>query len=249
MKIDIIIPTYQRPISLYRLLRLINQQYHIDFDSLSVFVINDGSHTELYRDVTSRIYRFSLNYIELPREDYGPAMCRNTNLAAEMGNGDIIVLFDDALIIDPHTIFIHKLYHQLLPKFGVPRPAIFPKEVFSNVLLQQPENIEIQNPETGLVDVWVTNGCSSVRREDWVAVGGLDEIYDGSMGFDDRDFAIRLYNAGCAIISAAGITRYNEDSESGGSWTAKIANQDNHINADKFFERWPEYKNAEWGVR
>jgi len=92
-------------------------------------------------------------------------------------------------------------------------------------------------------------GGNSMRREDWDAVGGLDDaLYDGSMGFDDRDMAIRLHRAGCTIVLAGGITRLNDRSESGGSWCVKFSALDDHRNGKRFFERFPEYEGHNWGV-
>ncbi|MBD3260186.1 MAG: glycosyltransferase [Candidatus Altiarchaeales archaeon] len=241
--ISVLITTYKRPKSLLKLLSKLNNQAHIDFSRMEVIVVNDGSHDSGYVD-SYLGYKFPVNYVAMKRrEDDRPAYCAAQNLAFSLANNDLIIFFDDGNFIDDHTLFIHCLYHILHPD----RVAVFAYEASGRDSINEAQEIAIQSPGDSLVDIWVSTGSNSVWAIDWERVEGFDEWFDGSMGFDDRDFAIRLYEAGVTLILGDGVTKVSEDQETGGSWTAKVSVEHDHVNGDKFFEKWPKYEGAKWG--
>lgn len=94
MSISVVIPVYNRPDELYRLLSsLLDQITHID----EVVVVDDGS-TEKHDTVISRFgTKFNLKY--LTQKNQGPAIARNTGAAA--ATSEWLLFFDSDCEIPP----------------------------------------------------------------------------------------------------------------------------------------------------
>lgn len=253
-KMSIIIPTYKRPHSLHRLLKLIGMQNHTDFDDIEIVVVNDGSGDDVYDELNESEYdKYPFDYLYLVTDRLPgdvPNVQEVINFGVRISTNPLLLILDDGLIIDTHVIFIHRLYHALLGA-GVslwPYECPVEKNPYHSDACEQAPRV-IREATGPMIDVWITMGGNSIDRESWEAIDGLDLVYTGNVGADDRDFAIRLYKAGVRIIQADGITRVNSDEETGGSWTAKLAPIGGHINEGIFLDRWPEYEGWHWGEK
>jgi GT2 family glycosyltransferase len=94
---------------------------------------------------------------------------------------------------------------------------------------------------------WVTSAGMSCPRSLVEKVGGFDEEFDLSMGFADRDFGIRLVEAGGEVVLANGIPMMVDDSESQGSWRDRVLRRfdrehpgQTHPNWLKLIKKYPE---------
>lgn len=242
-KISIVITTYRRPKSLHRLMGVIAEQHHTNFGDIEIAIINDGS---TYPDFDPRSYSpLNIVYVERPRaQGDQPSLYSLKNQAVAMTANPLILMLDDDLVFDESTLFIIRLYHALL---GGYRPVLIPH--YSNRSepqhFQNPFDFISQPPDWDKLRVWASFAGMSLSRDDWKAVGGVCGDFDGSMGFADLDFGIRLWRDGCQVCLVDGITMHIEDSETGSLRSALLRqlHPDNiHPNGRLFIERNPDFE-------
>jgi glycosyltransferase involved in cell wall biosynthesis len=246
--VSVIIPAYKAPQSLNRLLKILETQGHTDPGDLEVIVVNDGSHDSSYEAIAnvSGAWPFSFVYYPVLRRcDDAPNVQAVINFAVNMSHHPLLIIMDDKLVIDSHTIFLHRLIHGLQNDSKL---LVFPYECNDGDEHCPQADYEFRLATGRLVDVWVTFGGNSLWRAAWDDLGGLELDYSGGVGADDRDFAVRAYQAGYRILQMPGITRINSDAETGGSFTAQLSSTLGEQNENLFLERFPEYAGHHWGV-
>lgn len=91
--ISVIIPTYNRFDSLYRLLNGLQLQTFKEFE---VIVVNDGSIMSQYDILESSVFPFPFIYKKTTNK--GRSNARNTG--ADLARGDLLVFFDDDVIVE-----------------------------------------------------------------------------------------------------------------------------------------------------
>ena len=164
-----------------------------------------------------------------------------------MARNEIVWLLDDDLIIDDHTLFIHRSYHFALKDA---RPVLRPHE--SNVAepqyFQMPFEICAQPADWDKLRVWLSFAGASCRREDWQGVGGIDLRYGDAMGFADLDLGIRLWQSGCQVMQIDGICVHVDDRETGSHRNRFIHTKREHHNGKLFMEKWGLDEAAKYGV-
>jgi glycosyltransferase involved in cell wall biosynthesis len=237
--VGIVICTYKRPQSLKRVLDNLAEQKHTDFEHIDVCVVNDGSHDEEYEAIDFGAYPFSVSYLARARHpENRPQVYSSKNIGVENVTGDVLWLVDDDLVFDDHTLFILRLYHMLLADA---RPVIVPHYADKDEPwhYQNPFPFQPQPPTWDKLQTWVSFAGTSVRREDWARVGGVDLDYDGAMGFADLDLGIRLWKDGCCVIQADGLCCHIDDKESGGSHRDRFLY--NHRNGKLFISKHPDF--------
>lgn len=85
------------------------------------------------------------------------------------------------------------------------------------------------------------HGCNcAYRREDALAIGGYDEIYDGSWGYEDTDFAYRMITAGAAPGYVPGMDCFHLDSTA--SAAVNRADKRGNVNWKTLISRIPGYE-------
>ncbi len=100
-RISVIIPTYQRPESLFRcLLALANQTFAPN--QFEVIVVDDGSGTEAIEQIknSTKDFPFSLEVLSQPNQ--GPAAARN--LGIEQAQSPLIAFTDDDCVPEPEWL-------------------------------------------------------------------------------------------------------------------------------------------------
>jgi len=234
--ISILITTYNRPQSLARLLQSLADQKHIIWKEHEVVVVDDGSDPRPELPETP----FLIHYLYRERDDGSPHLYSNLNWAVRESSKEMLWSLQDDSYVDDHSLLILQLLHRACPD-----TMLWPH------LADTAEPHWYQHPGStqSLVDV---NQCKvpwvgmSLPRHIWEEVGGADEDFDGSMGWADCEFSIRVFKAGYDITMVRGICVFMDDSETGGSWRDRVLTPwraahlgEDDPNAVKLWEKWP----------
>ncbi|PKK90582.1 MAG: hypothetical protein CVV64_09500 [Candidatus Wallbacteria bacterium HGW-Wallbacteria-1] len=189
--ISIIIPVYNEERCIHRCLECILSQTRRDFE---IIVIDDGS-TDRTRETVAEFKGVKL----LSQNHKGPAAARN--MAVEQARGSILVFNDADMFMDSR--YLEKL---VAPVEDGSAPGTFPKEEY------------VDNKGNFWADMWSidsdlpigrrvspdhpeTSGVyRAMRREDFLAIGGYDDIGVGEDFTISRKMNALAHNAPGAII-------------------------------------------------
>lgn len=107
MKVNVVIPTYNRSSRIIQTLLSLNNQTYRDFN---VFVIDDGS-----EDNTEELIRNNMRLLNYPffytKQKNGGASNARNNIIRQIKDG-LIILFDDDIIPGEDVIKMHVKFHQ-----------------------------------------------------------------------------------------------------------------------------------------
>lgn len=253
--VGIVINTYKRPESLLRVLQCLVDQSHTDFRDINVVAVNDGSHECGYDDekLKNERYPFEFTYYSRERaEDDTPRLYSLKNFGVRATTGEVVWLLDDDLVFDEHTLFILRKYHMFL---ATAKPVLVPHYADKREPhhYQNPFSFMPQPMDWDKMRAWTSFAGLSMRRDDFETVGGVDERYDGSMGFADLDLGMMLYHDGCQVCLVDAITCFIDDGESDGSHRDQIIRRqlatDPHRNARLFVEKWGKEESEKYGIK
>lgn len=219
IKVAAIISTYRRPNSLIALLADLNRQKIANFENFKAFVMNDGSRG--YDDIPMIKSNFEIEYTFTPRlPSNQPQLYGLKNHAANEARNqgyDVLWFIDDDCRVDEYTLTgVMRLSEYLADK----HPLFIAHYAYGehrNEWYQCAWPFMPQKPGRPKLDLWTSFAGMVVRTEDFWAVEGIDERFDGYMGFADIELGIRLWRSGCCPIHTDWITHLMDDSESGGS--------------------------------
>lgn len=245
-KVSVVITTYERPVSLQRLIDLLEQQKHTNKDDLEIIIMNDGSENIQYEGLDYK--GLDVTYVYNNRRDDGlPNVYKLKNDGIRMAENEVVWLLDDDLIIDDHTLFILRSYHAALE--GA-KPVLCPHTANASepYHFQNPFQIDAQPEDWDKLRVWSSFAGMSFWKRDWQACGGIDERYNNAMGFADLDFGIKLWTVGCQVMMIDGITIFVEDSETGSHRDRFIHTTRPHHNGFLFMEKWGLEEAAKYGI-
>ena len=254
--ISCVISTFNRPNSLLRLLEVLRTQAHVRWQEHEIIVVDDGSNTPIQDIAPDYLETFQrdekvlvpVRYLYQPRDAGSPHLYRNMNWAGRTASKDVLWFVQDDLIFDDHSLFILQLLH-----------AAYPNTTMWPHLANQQDPGWYQYPgsiiaciEEEQVYGYMWAG-SSTPRKIWEEMGGVDEDFDGSMGFADQDFAIRAFrNPNVDVALVRGICAFLDDDESHGSWRNKILTPwrashpgEHDPNGVLFWKKWPHRKPAD----
>ncbi|MBD3260195.1 MAG: glycosyltransferase [Candidatus Altiarchaeales archaeon] len=241
--VSVIVTTYNRPRSLQRMLACLAEQKHTNFDHLEVIIMDDGSDTTLTGHHDG--FPLAVDYLTIDYRYYkrgpGPQLYSLKNKAVEIANNEVLWLLDDDLIFDDHTLILLRTHHALLSDR---RPVLIPhlSDNSEPHWFQHPFHIDPSPPEK---THWVSFAGLSLRKEDWLAVEGIDENFDGAMGFADLDLGHRLHKDGCFNVMVDGLTVHIDDEETG-SWRHQFLA--NHKNGMYFLDKWGDEEAGLYGI-
>lgn len=246
--VSICICTYMRPNSLTRLLDILASQAHTNFAEIEVSIVNDGSHeTGSYPNDFSR-YPFKVIYTPRDRHpEDRPRVYSCKNMAIEQSNNEIVWLLDDDLIVDDHTLFIHRLYQMRFSDDGVILRA-HEANARDPDPYQAPWPFTPQDWRMDKLRSWFSFAGASFHRDIWRDVGPIDEDFDGAMGFADLDWGIRAWRMGYNVTQADGFCVFIDDSETG-SHRDKFLHYEGveHRNGEKVFRsKYPPEELKHW---
>lgn len=128
---------------------------------------------------------------------------RARQIGLERATGDVVVFLDDDVVGEPGLVGGHLAHHRrseglvvigYMPVAGAARPGRddYPVRMYAKSYEAQCEDYE-RRPERILENLWAGN--TSVRREDCLAVGIPNPVYDTRYA-PDRELGLRFQEAG-----------------------------------------------------
>jgi glycosyltransferase involved in cell wall biosynthesis len=224
--VSVIIPTYNRSELLdYSLNSLVLQEP--GQTSFEVIVADDGSSDNTKEIVRSYAEKMDVKYVFQEDKGYRPASARN--LGISIAQGDICVMIDSGVILDPSCLVEHVNFHrskgtkvaaigyvygfdqgddELLDKLKEIVIPMKPKESISNLSKDKAfkdardyHYINYRDKIQELPAPWIYFWTChlSVGRENLINVGMFDEQYNGRWGCEDNDLGFRLNQSGTGI--------------------------------------------------
>ena len=221
MLISVIVSTYNWPEALNLSLKSLFNQTDRNFE---IIIGDDGSRDETRRLVASWQMRESIPLIHSWQEDKGVRLGRSRNKAVSKSHGDYLIFMDGDCIVRSDFVSSHRRLAQT--QCVVAGQRILLSQDFSKVCLERSdlswkENLFELICLSGRGDInrflpalslpldffrlkrpsrWqLLRGCNwSLHRDDFLSVGGQDEVFEG-WGYEDSDMAIRLINNGCSV--------------------------------------------------
>lgn len=119
--ISVVVPTFDRQASLFRLLDALTRQSH-PLEDIEVIVVDDGSSDGTPARLRESRFPFALRAVS--QEHAGPAAARNLGVAT--ANGALIVFFDDDVVPATDAIERHVAAHHAAPDAVVIGPMLPP---------------------------------------------------------------------------------------------------------------------------
>lgn len=213
-EVALIISTYNWPEALAAVLESVTHQ---TLPPAEVIVTDDGSAPPTAEAVEKALRTSPLRWAHVWQEDRGFRQARARNLGVKAARAPYLIFIDHDVILHPHFIEDHvrlarrgsflqgkrvflpqALSQQILAGSGQPRRTLSPWLRG----LGNRKNAWFW-PGLGRLLAWprrfqtALRGCNlSVPREQFLAVDGFDESFDGLWGREDSDFCYRLFHTG-----------------------------------------------------
>jgi len=228
-----IIPCFNGSAALRNTLKSLTWQTQlIDFD---IILVDNNSNKEnldlLYLEFKEAL---NLYLIKQPRLKSTYALCRARNLGICIARNEWIVTLDSDIILPPsyieslaqfvtrkekliltgERIFIKRSQVEPLSQQGL--RTVTPIASSSNYNQIEDRRLPFLKKLASVSHPWAFfHGCNTVfRKTEGLAVGGFDEEYDGTWGYEDIDFAYRLIVSGeCQPIYLPSIYCYHQEEE------------------------------------
>jgi GT2 family glycosyltransferase len=204
MKVSVVIPSYARPESLRRLLTELSAQV-VD-ETMEVLIIDDGS-PEPLEAVVLALAASSPFSMRVERVVHGGVIAAR-NAGARLARGEYMLSIDDDMSIDPRFVQAHIDAHRQVGRGAMSalysdrtslRPAALGRWYEQRaVTWKEALGPQLHAVGTGIYRVaghLLSAGNLSLRREDYLRVGGYDEGYV-IPGCEDMDLGLRLERLG-----------------------------------------------------
>ncbi len=213
-QISLVIPTYQRRVSVERLLSALNHQ-SLPPQEFEVIVVVDGSLDGTRELVDQAQTHFCLRGVWQPNR--GRAVARNFGIRSAQGS--LIALLDDDMEPAPGLLEAHLIAHQAGPRLGVLGAVPVSLESSPSPLAQyigskfnhHLEKLAQPGHEMHLRDFY--SGNFSIRRDVLMEAGLFDETFK-IYGNEDLELFWRLRKLGIHIVycaEALAIQHYEKD--------------------------------------
>lgn len=219
MKVSVVVTTYNWPAALDRVLESLAGQRFRDFE---VIVADDGSGEETAGLVAEWTRRAAFPLQHAWQEDRGFRAARVRNLGASRASGDYLVFIDGDCLCLPGFVESHwaqaehgwfatgrraqvresataEILNRRLSPFALPRWRLLLESPYwlqtryAQLLTLPVDNIR---RTAHVADVRKAESCNlALWREDFLAVGGFDESFEG-FGCEDVDLCLRLLRSG-----------------------------------------------------
>jgi GT2 family glycosyltransferase len=197
-KVSVVLATYNRFESLLRLLSTLSLQT-LPPDRFEVIVVDDGSAVPVRDLVDPRRYAFPLSVIA--QKNAGPSAARHRGVLE--ARGEILVLLDDDMELPPRFLEMHLGYHaggRPTAVFGryASDPKIGEKSIFERYHGIKWDNLsrDVANGRVIVDGTLLATGNASMRRADYLRVGGLDlslpRAEDMALGLDLEEIGVEL---------------------------------------------------------
>lgn len=232
--VSVVIPTYNAAHLLARTLAALQHQTH-PHQLTQVIVADDGSDEDPGATVRRWAGELSATVVAQPRRGFRLASARN--LAIRAAEGDVIVSLDVDMIPSPRLVAAHvgavKPKHDLVsigPRTYIDASHLSPGELArdpmtaqgaarvasaSNWFLPQDRRVaELSRLATHPAPYNCIHGCNCAYwRESALRAGLYDEDFNGAWGYEDTEFAFRLFqNGGRFVFTASAVAWHQENS-------------------------------------
>ena len=196
-ELSVVIATFQRTDSVATLLAQLAEQT-LPCDDFEVIVVDDGSSPPAAPTLAALDLPFRL--VVLAQENSGPAAARHRGILE--ARGSIIVILDDDMRVLPDFLSWHleahdgHEHHVVLGRLRAHESA--PLELFERYQLAQLDKLarDVAVDPAALRGAHLYTGNLSLRREDYLRVGGFDPAFRIS---EDAELGIRLEAAGATF--------------------------------------------------
>lgn len=238
MKLSVVIPTCNRAPLLRRLLAQLAAQTAHGFE---VRVVDDGSTPPV--DLKDLRVPYPLHLLR--QRNAGAAAARHAGVLASQG--EVILFIDDDMQVAPDFVEQHLRAHQQHGRAVVlgrirADPALSGMPLFERwhaVLLDRKAE-DIRSRTLPVRGNLLFTGNASLRREDYLAVGGFDTTLENS---EDVELGLRLEKAGVSFVfSEKAFTLHGSDHTSLDKWRRR-ARRYGSID-HRIAERHPELRHA-----
>jgi len=221
MRVSVIIPTYNGYHKLKRLLPSLEKQIYRNFETI---VVVDGS-TDGTR---AALLEWSSRLDDLKvfeQKNKGRAGARNAG--AKMANGDLLVFFDDDLILEPGCLEAHIIHHVYYPGtigggrqvigFKASDPYFHKYRSYLSSKWEKPL-LEVVGPVNEL-QPFFTAANFSIPRLLFEQLGGFNESLTDA---EDQEMAIRADQSGVPIYYLSKAVVYHVDELSIGNYIKRL---------------------------
>jgi GT2 family glycosyltransferase len=202
LSVSVIVPTYGREQVLVDTLECILNQ---DYASYEILVIDQTPQHE------PSVERYLMDAKKENRIRYyhmdTPTSPGSRNFGAQLAEGDLLLLVDDDVLLEPDWINNHAR-HYSDPRIGAVVGRIVHPPKLDLGVPNQPTGIFLRDgsctagfgrQEACFIDTG-GGGNMSVRRALYMKIGGYDEAYVGNAFREESDFALRLRKDGHLIF-------------------------------------------------
>jgi glycosyltransferase involved in cell wall biosynthesis len=205
LPLSVIIPTYNRSDGVLRTLESLCNQT-LSRDSFQVIVVDDGSSEDV-----SLLENVSLpiNITYLRKNNEGATIARNFGVQRSQGN--ILVFIDDDVTVSPKTleafVTVFKTERRIITMGTLIQQHLGGTTPFASIMASNDSERLGQN-DLGVEDEFVHfTHCNTqllaVRRNDFLALGMLQDPTGGWPNWDDVDFGYRAHLCGYRLLRTA----------------------------------------------
>ncbi len=218
-QISVVVATFERPESLRRLLGDLALQ-SLAPESFEVLVVDDGSTLPAIAAVADAVMPAATRFLRIPNS--GPGAARDAG--ARQARGAVLVFVDDDMQLGPDFLSAHLRAHATggagIVVLGNIQPAaeLRAMPLFERFHARQLARFQEdgRSGRLALRGVHLCTGNVSLRRADYLAVGGFDVTLRRS---EDRDLGIRLEGHGCRFVfGAEAVAVHDSDHRSARMW-------------------------------
>jgi GT2 family glycosyltransferase len=200
--VSVIMATYNRGPLLARLLRQIGAQT-FPLDDLEVVIVDDGSKEPAEALVDGLRSQLPFEIRVITQTNAGAAAARQR--AATNARGEILIILDDDMQIEPGFVAEHVRLHRQEPGPACvmgryasdPNIASMPlfERYYANMWDKLTEGV--RTGKMAVTGTILSTGNASMRREDFLAVGGFDLTLKQS---EDTELGLKLEKAGVRMV-------------------------------------------------
>ena len=205
---SVIIPTYNRPESLLRLLESLAAQQGVDWDVGEVLVVDDGSNVSYEAALAGREWPFTLRLQR--QENGGEARARNTGAA--QARGELLLFLDDDMELSPGYVAAMYAEYERRPDWifigNMQTPVETDGTTFQRVMAAQlTPTVFGEVPFTAILA-----GVLGISAVLYRQLDGMKPITDKKRGgWIDLAFAYRAYQLGCCFFRVQSAVSLHHD--------------------------------------
>ena len=218
LRISVVVPTFERPDRVARLVRLLDEQT-LAPESFEAIIVDDGSRVDPTPAIEAAPHRYRL--IVERQANQGAAAARNRGIAR--ASAPVVLCLDDDMIPCRELLEEHLRIHDSTPRAVIvgrirTGEIVGPLPLFERFHARNLDRMAESIRATGRLPrgTEIYSGNLSFRRDDYFAVGGFDPTLPRS---EDMEIGFRLEKAGANLRFAyAASTIHDSDHTDAERW-------------------------------